>query len=155
MYKTVVFLILVLLSTTTFAQSNFTAELVLNGSYLSIQINDDQLVPPFEAGELWKIIKGNDYRKIINENELKLNCVGLKNQLDDIFGNCQLLLPISQFQKVGEKLIFKANPEVAGRLNRYFSDNAYLSIQRNQVFLSSYNTRRLFYFGIYSNLVKQ
>jgi hypothetical protein len=154
MYKAMVFLLLVLLSTATFAQPNFTAELVLNGTYLSIQINDDQLVPPFEAGELWKIIKGNDFRKTINENELKLNCIGLKNQFDDIFGNCQLLLPISQFQKVGEKLIFKANNEVAFRLNRYFSDSAYFSIQRNQVFLSSYNTRRLFYFGINSNLIK-
>ncbi len=138
-----------------FAKSNFTAELVQNGTYLSIHINDDHLIPPFEAGELWGILKSTEQEKVIREKELALNCEAFTNQTNDIVGSCSLMLPYNMFQRIDKVMVFKATGEMAARLNRYFSDSAYLSMQRNQVYISAYNTRRLFYFGINESLIQK
>ena len=144
-----------ILSLSVTAQTNFTATLIRNGAYLSIQLVDDHLIPPFEAGQLWKILKGVNQRKVVKEKELILSCDGLTNQTNDTFGNCSLLFPYSEFQRIGKAMVFKAEGDVAARLNRYFIDSAYLSIERNGVYLSSYNTRRQFTFGINESLIQK
>jgi hypothetical protein len=133
----------------------FTATLIRNKTYLYIEMTDDSFVPPFEAGEMWKIVKGQDWRKWINEKEMQLDCQATQNQTGDTFGKCILLFPWSQFQKIGDKMVFKAEGPLAARLNQYFIDSAYLSMQRNQAYLSSYNTRRQFFFGIDEKLIDQ
>lgn len=50
-------------------------------------------------------------------------------------------------------MVFKGEGYIAARLNRYFIDSAYYSIQGNQFYLSSHNTRSLFYFGINEDLI--
>lgn len=55
-----------------------------------------------------------------------------------------MLLPYNLFSKIGKTMVFKAEGEVAARLNRYFVDSAYLS---------SYDTRRQFFFGINEALI--
>lgn len=137
------------------AQTTFSATLIKNGTYLLIHLSDDHLIPPFEAGELWKILKGNEQLKMINEKELKINCNAFTNQTEDIIGECTILMPYNLFQKIDNEMVFKATGNTATRLNRYFIDSAYLSIQRNQVYLSSYNTRRLFFLGITENLIQK
>jgi hypothetical protein len=137
------------------AQTNFSATLVKNGTYLSIHLSDDHFIPPFEAGGLWKIIKGNEQMKTIREKELTITCNVLTNQTEDVVGNCTILMPFNQFQKNEKLMVFKAQGPVAARLNRYFIDSAYYSIQGNQVYLSAYNTRGLFYFGINEDLIQR
>lgn len=153
--KSIILLILFLFSSNIFAGTHFSAVLVKNKTYLSIHISDDHLIPPFEAGELWKILRSNEQIKTINEKELVLNCDGMTNQNNDTFGNCSLLFPYNLFKKVGNIMVFKAEGQVAARLNRYFVDSAYLSIERNEVYLSAYNTRGLFYFGIDEKLIQK
>ncbi|MDO9181856.1 MAG: hypothetical protein Q7U04_05585 [Bacteriovorax sp.] len=153
--KKIFLIMMFILSFPLVAQTNFTAVLVKNGTYLSIHMMDDHLIPPFEAGELWKILRANDQRKTIQEKELVLTCEALTNQTMDVFGACSLLLPYNLFQKIGNKMIFKAEGKIAANLNRYFVDSAYLSMQNNEVFLSSINTQRQFVFGINENLIQK
>lgn len=153
--KKIFLLVMLLTSWSISAQTNFSATLVKNGTYLSIHLSDDHLIPPFEAGELWKIIKGNEQMKMIKEKELTVTCSAFTNQTDDTIGECTLLMPYAQFQKIDSEMILKATGDVAARLNRHFIDSAYLSMQRNQVYLSSYNTRRLFFFGINEKLIQK
>lgn len=153
--KKIILLTMLLTSLPMAAFAQFSAKLIKDGTYLSIHISDDHLIPPFEAGELWKVIKGNDQLKTIREPELTVNCNAFTNQTDDTIGTCSMLMPYSQFSKIGKYMVFKAQGSVAARLNRYFTDSAYYSIQRNQVYLSSYNTRRLFYFGINEDLIQR
>lgn len=136
-------------------QAFFSAKLVKEGTYLSINISDDHLIPPFEAGELWKVLKGSEQIKIVREKELTINCNAFTNQTDDTIGTCSILMPLAQFNKIGKYMVFKGEGKVAARLNRYFIDSAYYSIQRNLVYISSYNTRRLFYFGINEDLIQR
>ncbi|MFA6236979.1 MAG: hypothetical protein WC635_06590 [Bacteriovorax sp.] len=143
-------------SWSSFASTSFYATLINNGNYLSIDISDQQLIPPFEAGELWKVIKGSEQFKIIREKELEVNCTAITNPNNgDTVGRCKLLMPLDQFVKIGKYLVFKGEGQVAARLNRHFIDSAYFSAQGNQAYLSSYNTRRLFYFGINEDLIQR
>lgn len=153
--KKILIAVMLLVSLPALAQANFSASLIKGGTTLSIEISDDHLIPPFEAGELWKIMKGQEQMKIMREKELSITCSAFKNQSDDTVGTCSLLMPYSQFQKIGKLMVFKGEGQVAARLNRAFIDSAYYSIQRNQVYLSSYNTRRLFYFGINEDLIQK
>jgi hypothetical protein len=137
------------------AGTNFSAVLIRNNSVLSIKMVDDGFIPPFEAGELWKIIRGNDIRKTIQENEMTITCDGLTNQTGDLFGTCTLRFPFEQFKKAGNMMVFKAEGVLADSLNRYFNDSAYLSMQRNAAYISAYNTRRLFFFGIDESLIQK
>ena len=73
MIKKLFILALFLVSSYSFAETSFSATLIKNGSYLSIHLSDDHYIPPFEAGELWSIVKGNDQIKMINEKEFILN----------------------------------------------------------------------------------
>lgn len=153
--KSLVLFLTLFLSQNIFASTSFNAMLIRNKTYLYIEMQDDFVVPPFEAGELWKIVKGNDWRKWINEKEMQLDCQATTNQTGDTFGKCIMLFPYSEFQKIGDKMVFKAEGNLAAKLNQYFNDSAYLSMQRNQAYLSSYNTRRQFFFGINENLIDQ
>lgn len=135
--------------------TSFKASLIRNKTFLSIEMVDEGFVPPFEAGELWKLVKGNDQEKWIREKEMQLDCQAVATNLGDMVGRCTLLFPWSQFQKIDDKMVFRAQGALAAKLNQYFVDSAYLSMQRNQAYLSSYNTRRLFFFGINENFVEQ
>lgn len=147
--------ILTMFATFSFAGTNVSARLVRDNTYLAIHLIDDQLIPPFEAGELWKVMVENQQIKRINEKEFNLTCEGLTNQTDDTFGDCQILVPYNLFKKIKNKMVFKAEGEVAARLNRYFIDSAYWSLQGNDVYLSSFNTRRQFFFGIDEKLIQK
>ncbi len=151
--KLLVLLLGLILSQTLSASTIMNATLIRNKTYLYIEMVDESFVPPFEAGELWKIVKGDWSRKWINEKEMQLDCQAVPSRLGDMFGKCILLFPWSQFQKIGDKMVFKAEGAIAAKLNQYFIDSAYLSMQGNQAYLSSYNTRRLFFFGINENLI--
>lgn len=153
--KSLVFLLSLLLSQTILAGTIFNATLIRNKTYLSIEMVDDSFVPPFEAGEMWKIVKGDFDRKWITEKELQLDCHAVPTRMGDRFGKCILLFPWSQFQKIGDKMVFKAEGSTAAKLNQHFIDSAYLSMQGNQAYLSNYNTRRLFFFGINENLINE
>lgn len=147
--------ILTFFATSSFAGTNVSASLIRNNTYLSIHLIDDHLIPPFEAGELWKVIVENQQIKRINEKEFTLTCEGLTNQADDTFGDCHILVPYNLFKKIKNRMVFKAEGEVAARLNRYFVDSAYWSMQGNDVYLSSFNTRRQFFFGIDEKLIQK
>lgn len=154
--KKIIAIILTLVSASSFAGTNVSASLVHNNTYLSIHLEDDQLIPPFEAGELWKVLIENQQIKRINEKEFNLTCEGLTvSQTNDTFGNCQLLVPYNLFKKIKNKMVFKAEGEVAMKLNRYFIDSAYWSTQGQEVYLSSFNTRRQFFFGIDEDLIRK
>lgn len=141
-------------SASLFAQTTFSATLIKEGTYLSIRITDQSPIPPYLAGEFWQVIKGNDPIKVVNENELKIVCNAYPERTGDMFGDCSLLMPVAQFTKIKKLWVFKATGSVATRLNRYFKDSAYYSIQGNQVYLSAYNTRNLFFFGINEDLIE-
>lgn len=151
--KTVLFVLGLILTQSLFAETNFKATLIHDQTLLSIEMTDDGFIPPFEAGEMWKIVKGDFSRKWITEEELQLDCLALPRRTGDMFGKCVLRLPWSQFKKIGDKMVFKAEGALAAKLNQYFIDSAYLSMQGNQAYLSNYNTRRLFFFGINENLI--
>lgn len=151
--KRILFIAMLFCIQVTFAETNFSATLIKNGTYLSIRITDDHLIPPFEAGELWKLINSNEQLKIIREKDLSLDCNGLTNQSSDVVAECSITMPFSQFEKIGKIMVFKASGQQAARLNRYFVDSAFYSAQGNQVYLTSYNTRRLFFFGINEDLI--
>lgn len=153
--KKIILITFLLLSIPAFAGTYFQAKLVKNNSYLLIQLEDDHLIPPFEAGELWKSLRDNNQNKFINEKEFQLACEGLSNQTGDTFGKCTLLFPYNQFKKIREKMVFRADGVIADRLNRYFKDSVYWSTQENQVYLSAYNTRGLFFFGINEKLIQK
>jgi|GEM_PF-782967 len=151
--KLLVLLFSLILAQSLSAGTIMNASLIRNQTYLAVELVDDSFVPPFEAGELWKIVKGDWSRKWINEKELQLDCQAVPTRMGDMFGKCTLLFPWSQFQKIGNKMVFKAEGALAAKLNQYFIDSAYLSMQGNQAYLSSYNTRRFFFFGINENLI--
>lgn len=153
--KKIFILTMLLTSWPLLAQNNFSASLIRGKAVLSIEISDDHLIPPFEAGELWKIMNDNNQVRVIREKELAINCRAFTNQTDDTIGKCTIEMPYAQFQKIGKLMVFKAEGRVAARLNRHFIDSAYYSIQRNQVYLSSANTRGLFYFGISEDLIQR
>lgn len=153
--KKILLLILLVICGPLFSQTKFSASLIRNGTYLSIRLVDSHLIPPFEAGDLWKILRGNEQIKMIHERELVLKCEGSVTQTNDTVGNCQLLFPYNLFQKMGNKMVFKAEGEMAARLNRYFIDSAYLSMQNDGIYLSSHNSRMQFFFGINEDLIKR
>lgn len=151
---TVMFLLLV--SFPLFAESKFQASLINNNKYLSVHISDDESLPPFEAKALWNAIKINDEIKMISEKELMITCDRHAITEDDgNFGSCAIMIPFSQFKKVGSTLVFKAEGSLAAKLNRYFIDSAYVSFQNNKAFLSSRNTMRQFSFGISEDLIQK
>lgn len=153
--KIVVLVLSLVLTQSLFAGTRFNATLIHDSTYLSVDLVDEGFVPPFEAGEMWKIMKGDFSRKWIIEDELRLDCLALPTRSGDMFGKCTLLIPWSQFKKIGDKMVFKAEGALAAKLNQYFIDSAYLSMQGNQAYLSNYNTRRLFFFGINENLIDE
>lgn len=152
--KTLKILIMILASLPMIAAAQFSAKLNNTGTTLTITMSDDHLIPPFEAGELWSVLKGTDSIKTVREKELAINCNAFTNQTDDIIGNCTIQMPFSQFKRIGKYIVYKGEGSTAARLNRYFVDSAYFSVQDNQVYLSAYNTRRLFYFGINEDLIR-
>ncbi len=153
--KNFILIILFLISVSAIAGTDFQAKLIKNKTYLQIELQDDHLIPPFDAGMLWKALRDNNQVKFINERELQLMCEGLSNQTGDTFGKCTLLFPYNQFKKIREKMVFRADGIIADRLNRYFNDSVYWSTQENQVYLSAYNTRGLFFFGINEELIQK
>ena len=144
-----------LFSITAFAQTDFNAVLIKELNVLSISIADDGMIPPFEGGMLWTAMKGLDQRKYIDEEGFSLECDGLRSSPNDIYGSCTFNIPMKGFQKIGDLQVFKLKGSAAARLNRHFTDSAYVSIQGGRVYLSSYNTRREFFFGIQDSLIKR
>lgn len=156
MRHSIQFTVLVLFTVFSFElRAEFSARLLKETNILSILIRDEGIVPPFEAGELWKILKGPEQTKLIMEDNFDLECRGFKNSWGDVVGDCELSIPMELFQKIGETQVFKLKGPAAAKLNRYFTDSAYLNFQRAQAYLSSYNTRREFYFGIKDSLIKR
>ena len=153
--NTFITILMFLFSTKSFGQTDFSAVLIKSLNVVSISIADDGLIPPFEAGELWLAMKGSEQRKYIDENGFSLECDGLRNNRNEIFGACTFNIPFQLFKKVGDVQVFKLTGSSAANLNRYFIDSAYVSIQGGRVYLSSYNTRREFYFGIKDSLIQR
>lgn len=153
--KKLILAIVLVFSSGLFAGTNFSATLIQETNILSITIEDQGVVAPFEGGELWKIMKGEEQTKFIMEDNFDLRCSGYRSSLGDVVGQCQLQVPMELFQKIGERQVFKLKGASASRLNRYFTDSAYLSFQRGDAYLSSYNTRREFFFGIKDSLIKR
>lgn len=143
-----------LLSNTLWAQTDFSAVLNEESNSLTIVIRDNSLLPPHEAGELWSILKGVDYRKSIRESGFNLDCYVLMNGPNRI-GDCSIEISMDLFQKIGNIQVLKLKGTEAAKLNRYFLDSAYLRIQSGKVYLSSYNTRREFFFGIEDSLIQK
>ena len=153
--KKFLFVIFMIFSFKAFSQTDFSAEVIKGTDLLSISVADDGFFPPFEAGELWTSLKGIEQRKYIDQEGFSLECDALKNNRLEIYGSCLINLPFSSFQKFGDVLVFKLKGVKARKLNQYFLDSAYVSIQRGGVYLSSYNTRSEFYFGIKEELIKR
>ncbi len=135
------------------AQSKFNANFFDNKRIVAITLVDD-LIPPFEAGLLWKSLKGQDANKLVMENDFAMNCFAKKDVYGEMVGNCKMFITYAAFIKIGSKLVFKREGIKAAELNRYFNDSAYVSMQRGEVYLSSYNTRRQFFFGLEENLIQ-
>lgn len=152
--KRLLFLILFFFSFSAFSQTDFSAHYISSTQQLSVSWADDSYFPPFEAGELWTAIKGTDQRKYVDVDGFSLECEALRNSRQELFGSCTLLIPIKALTKVNDILVFKLKGVKARKLNQYFIDSAYVSTQRNQVYLSSANTRSEFYFGIKETLIK-
>lgn len=143
-----------LMASSVFAQTDFRAVVYPETNTLTVTINDDGRIPPFEGGNMWNIMKGNDLHKIVRVNGFNLECFAVKGPVD-VAGDCKMSIPMDRFVKVGEFLVFKVKGSEAAKLNKYFIDSAYLSIQRGRVYLSSYNTRREFFFGIQDAMIER
>ena len=151
--KPIIFLCTLLLASQTFAGTQIAAKLVKDNTYLSLRLVDDQLLPPFGAGVLWNSLRERQQIKRISEREFNLQCEGRPVPSGDVYGDCSLLIPIDQFKKIKNKLVFKAEGELADKLNHYFNDSAYVSIENDLVYLSAFNTRRQFFFGITESII--
>lgn len=153
--KKTILVLTFLLASPLWAQTDFSAVLIKDLNVLSISVADDGLIPPFEGAELWRAMKGVEQRKYIDQEGFSMECDALRNQMNELYGACTFNIPMNSFQKVGDLQVFKLKGNAAARLNRYFVDSAYISIQGGRVYLSSYNTRREFYFGIQDSLIKR
>jgi hypothetical protein len=152
--KKLIAIISLLSSVAAFAGS-FDAVIIEELNVLSISISDDAALPPYEAGKLWDVMRGVDQRKYIEASGFSMECDGIKAGSRDTFGACTLQISMKQFTKVGDTQVFKLSGSAAAKLNRFFTDSAYVSLQGGDVFLSSYNTRREFTFGIKDNLIQR
>lgn len=150
--KSLTVILVYFFSLTVSAQTFFEATLTNNGEILSIQLADD-FIPPFEAGNLWKSIIGRDEHKVIFEKDFFMECLGHRDLSGEIAGKCRLNIPFKRFIKNDTKWVMKLEGPEAARLNRYFIDSAYVSMQRGDAWLSSYNPRRQFFFGLEENLI--
>ena len=155
MKKILFAIILATLSLTSFAKSDFSAFVDHHTDRLVIIIKDDVVIPPFEAGILHSKLVGNGYRKSIYENNFELECMAYNTQFGDLIGDCRFSIPMSLFVINGSNQIFKLQGTAAARLNRYFTDSAYMTFQAAQAHLSSYNTRREFTFVIRDSLIQK
>ena len=153
--KTYLLLFALLFSLSAFSQTHFNAVLIKDLNVLSISVEDDGMIPPFEGGLLWSSMVGTAERKYIDENGLSLECDGIKNGTNDIYASCTFNIPMKDFQKIGELQVYKLKGASAAKLNRYFVDSAYVSLQNGKVYLSSHNTTREFFFGIPDNMIQR
>lgn len=152
--KKLLILLIALFSSTVFSQTDFSAHYVPSTQHLSVSWSDDSFLTPFEGGEMWSAIKGTEKRKYVDVDGFSLECEALRNSRQEIFGSCILLIPIKLLTRVNDVLVYKLKGAKARKLNQYFIDSAYVSTQRNEVYLSSANTRSEFYFGIKEKLIK-
>lgn len=153
--KKIIFALLFIFSSNLFAQTDFSAVLIKDLNMLTISVADDGLITPFEGGELWSAMKGTDQRKYIDQDGFSMECDSARNHANELYGSCTFNIPMNLFSKVGDLQVFKLKGAAAARLNRYFIDSAYVSIQGGRMYLSSYNTRREFYLGIQDALIKR
>lgn len=151
--KKLIVLISLVVSMNAFA--DFEAIVDKNSDSLVVSIADNVYFPPYEAGKLWSVIRGLDQRKYVQEAGFNLACNGLKTPPEQFYGECKLVIPMSLLTPVNGVLVFKRTGALAAKLNGHFTDSAYVSMQRGGVYLSSYNTRREFYFGIKESLIKR
>lgn len=155
MKKVLFALFLASISLTSFARSEFSAFVDHSTDRLVVTIKDDVAFPPFEAGVLHSKLQGNGYRKSIYEHNLELDCVAFLSQFGDTIGSCSFSIPMSLFEMSNVNQILKLSGSEAAKLNRYFTDSAYMTFQRGQAHLSSYNTRREFIFVIRDSLIQK
>lgn len=153
--KSLLTLLALLYSISAFAQTDFSAVLIKETNVLSISFADDGMIPPFEGGMVWTAVKGVEQRKYINVDGFNLECYGMRDNSNEVYGTCTFNIPMNLFQKIGDLQVFKLKGNTAAKLNRYFTDSAYVSLQGGRVYLSSYNTRREFYFGIQDRLIQK
>ncbi|MBC7712365.1 MAG: hypothetical protein H7177_03445 [Rhizobacter sp.] len=153
--KTCLSLFVLLFSVSAFSQTHFNAVLIKDLNVLSISVEDDGMIPPFEAGMLWSSMAGIEERKYIDENGFSLECDAIRNGTNDIYGSCTFNIPMKGFQKIGDVQVYKLKGTAAAKLNRYFVDSAYVSLQNGKVYLSSHNTTREFFFGIPDNMIQR
>jgi hypothetical protein len=151
--KNFLLIFLLLSSEQIFAGTYISAKLINNNSTLSIQLRDDQSIPPFGAGELWNSLKERQQIKTINETEFKLQCDGRLIANGDVYASCAILIPYNQFKNIKGVMVFKAEGALADKLNKYFNDSAYVTIESDEVYLSAFNTRRQFFFGVNQKLI--
>ncbi|MBC7427806.1 MAG: hypothetical protein H7336_04280 [Bacteriovorax sp.] len=147
-------LFVLLFSASAFSQTHFNAVLIKDLNILSISVEDDGIIPPYEAGLLWRSMIGTDERKYIEENGFSLECDAIRNGTNDVYGSCTFNIPMKSFQKIGDVQVYKLKGTDAAKLNRYFIDSAYVSLQNGKVYLSSHNTTREFFFGIPDNMIQ-
>jgi hypothetical protein len=148
-------LIAMFVSSQSFAQTDFSAAIIESTQVLSISLSDDGIFVPFEAGAMWSAMKGLEQRKYIEEDGFSIECDALKNAQLEIFGSCIINIPMKNMQLIGDLQVFKVKGAKARKLNQYFIDSAYVRMQNGQMYLSSYNTRSEFYFGIKDQLIKR
>jgi hypothetical protein len=152
--KKLIALMSLLISINAFAGS-FDAVVIEELKVLSISLSDEVALPPFEAGKFWDVMRGVEQRKYIEASGFSMECDGLQNSTRQTYGACTIQIALGQFKKIGETQVFKLTGSAAAKLNRFFTDSAYVSIQGGDVFLSSYNTRREFTFGIKDDLIQR
>ena len=145
---------LFIFSHSAFSQTNFSANYISSTQQLSISWSDDNFVAPFEAADLWLAIEGSDQRKYVDVDGFSLECEAIKNSRLELFGSCTLLLPMKSLSRVNDVIIYKLKGAKARKLNQYFIENAYVSTQMNDVYLSSSTSRNEFRFGIKEKLIK-
>ena len=138
-----------------FASGSFDAVIIDELKILSITVADDVSLPPFEAGKLWTAMKGVDQRKYVEASGFSMECDGLASPTRPTYGACTITIELEKMTTVGDTQVFKVSGSAAAKLNRFFIDSAYVALQGGDAFLSSYNTRREFTFGIKSDLIQR
>jgi hypothetical protein len=153
--KSCLSLFLLFFSVNVFSQTHFSANLIKDLNVLTISVDDDGVIPPYEAGLLWTTMVGTDERKYIDVNGFSLECDAIKNSTNDTFGSCTFNIPMKGFTNINGIQVYKLKGLSATKLNRYFADNAYVSLQGGKVNLSSHNSTREFFFEIPDNMIQR
>ena len=153
--KQLILMISLLTSFNAFAAGSLEAIVIDELKILSITVSDDVSLPPYEGGKLWTAMKGVDQRKYLDASGFTMECDGITSPTRPTYGACTITIELSKMTTVGDTEVFKVTGSAAAKLNRFFIDSAYVDLQGGDAYLSSYNTRREFTFGIKSDLIQR